>query len=646
MKRLFQYMLIVLVLLFLMKPLHIKAATPLPNDELLTEVQIKNKTFQQQYEFLLSNIEATNEYYFNNSSLTDFGKLIYRETLNYFMNLDINNYKQPVEFNLESSDEVIIAEGSKGVIAFLSDYKVFYWYTGAFHIEIRTIGTKQEITITLELLDVYEEVDNSFQEDLEELLINREIIKTAFLQEKSTYHQIKVIHDWLVNNNKYTKVDDTSHSPVGALVSKYSPVCEAYAEAFLVLANYLNLEAVYATGLGTNNTGDPAELHAWNYIKILNTWYFVDVTWDDPISSSGDILSHDYFLKVKPSSHSQAEDGVMPTPFTTEDYPTTSLAEFEVEGNDYYYFKDGNPVKGYDNVKIKGNLLGSVKVTYYNQAGNKLASEPTDFGIYYIIFEAEGALSGYGSFKVYFEIVEQMFKVTFYDYLGNVLKTQYVKENKGATAPEALRNGYKHLGWNQEFDNVESDLEINPIYEEITIVFKDLEGNNLEITLTEITAQAIIDTDYERNEEGFIFIGWQHNEKPIDPEQLLTDHLELTPLIEEVKINVKGGTLENDKIVILDKHYGKEEITLVSENQFIVSQKRTQELDDNLEYQIEVVVGSKYSSDTETIVITLRQTKYMLFGIPQSQLILYGVIGLVVLIIAGVGISLFIKKRD
>ena len=40
-----------------------------------------------------------------------------------------------------------------------------------------------------------------------------------------------------------------------------------------------------------------SENHIWNLVKLDNEWYHLDLTWDDPVTSTGeDVLEYDYFL--------------------------------------------------------------------------------------------------------------------------------------------------------------------------------------------------------------------------------------------------------------------------------------------------------------------------------------------------------------
>ena len=60
------------------------------------------------------------------------------------------------------------------------------------------------------------------------------------------------------------------------------------------------------------------------------------------------------------------------------------------------------------------------------------------------------------------------YTVEFYDYAGNILSTQKIKQNSKAVAPDVpTREGYKFIGWDQSFDQVNANLEVFPIYEKI-----------------------------------------------------------------------------------------------------------------------------------------------------------------------------------
>lgn len=108
----------------------------------------------------------------------------------------------------------------------------------------------------------------------------------------NNYDKIKAFHDYLINYCTYKDTGDRSHSAVGALIDGQA-VCEGYTEAFDLLCYLSGIECIEIDGTAQNNTMSGP--HAWNKVKLDNIWYNVDVTWDDPISSSP-MLRYDYFL--------------------------------------------------------------------------------------------------------------------------------------------------------------------------------------------------------------------------------------------------------------------------------------------------------------------------------------------------------------
>ncbi len=111
--------------------------------------------------------------------------------------------------------------------------------------------------------------------------------------------KVKTIHDYIINNAKYAFEEDGitpddssySHNILGIIKNKKG-VCESYAELFQLLLLDNGINCIRVTGYGNS------EQHAWNYASVDGDWYAFDVTWDDPVASSGsDTLIYDYFGK-------------------------------------------------------------------------------------------------------------------------------------------------------------------------------------------------------------------------------------------------------------------------------------------------------------------------------------------------------------
>lgn len=105
--------------------------------------------------------------------------------------------------------------------------------------------------------------------------------------------KIKVIHDYIINNTKYdiNRSDNKitiyrSNTAYGALIEHYA-ICGGYADSMKLFLDKFNIV----------NYKISSENHIWNLVKLDNKWYHLDLTWDDPVTSTGeDVLEYDYFL--------------------------------------------------------------------------------------------------------------------------------------------------------------------------------------------------------------------------------------------------------------------------------------------------------------------------------------------------------------
>ncbi len=118
---------------------------------------------------------------------------------------------------------------------------------------------------------------------------------------QNAYENIKMVHDYLVNNLEYDTSISKPHiyTIYGALVNRVC-VCEGYARAFKYIMDELKIPCVLVIGKGTNSQGQ-TENHAWNYVQLNGKWYAIDTTWDDPVIYGNGKISREskykYFLK-------------------------------------------------------------------------------------------------------------------------------------------------------------------------------------------------------------------------------------------------------------------------------------------------------------------------------------------------------------
>jgi len=116
------------------------------------------------------------------------------------------------------------------------------------------------------------------------------ILKSLNLTGASDYIKVKKIHDYVINHAKYDTTNQLS-SAYDLLVKK-TAVCEGYT----LTAYRLFVDAGLESKIISGKANEVA--HAWNLVKIDDKWYNIDLTWDDPITNTGEqVLRYNYFLK-------------------------------------------------------------------------------------------------------------------------------------------------------------------------------------------------------------------------------------------------------------------------------------------------------------------------------------------------------------
>ena len=112
----------------------------------------------------------------------------------------------------------------------------------------------------------------------------------------SDVDKVKAVHDYLVLNTAYDYANQQkktipadSYTAHGALLGGIA-VCDGYTKAAQLLLNKLGVENHYVVG----NTADG--LHSWNQVKLNGNYYFVDVTWNDPVPNKAGTIAYEYFL--------------------------------------------------------------------------------------------------------------------------------------------------------------------------------------------------------------------------------------------------------------------------------------------------------------------------------------------------------------
>lgn len=121
-------------------------------------------------------------------------------------------------------------------------------------------------------------------------------IKENINSSMSDREKIKSFHDFIINNTKY---DSNYHADTDKNTYPTSPY-NAYGVLFenkAICGGYSDVMAIYLDKIGIKNYKIASKEHIWNYVYVDGNWYHLDLTWDDPVTNTGeDILIYDFFL--------------------------------------------------------------------------------------------------------------------------------------------------------------------------------------------------------------------------------------------------------------------------------------------------------------------------------------------------------------
>lgn len=121
----------------------------------------------------------------------------------------------------------------------------------------------------------------------------KEIEKKIWNKDMNNEDKIKEAHNYIINNSKYDKnrsdnnvVEYKSDTAYGTLLEGYS-LCGGYTDTMELFLEDMKVKSYKVS----------SENHVWNAVNLNNTWYHLDLTWDDPITTDGsDILEYNFFL--------------------------------------------------------------------------------------------------------------------------------------------------------------------------------------------------------------------------------------------------------------------------------------------------------------------------------------------------------------
>ena len=174
--------------------------------------------------------------------------------------IDLSGYKAP---------PIVLATAWK---IFIESNPAYYWLSN--HILIQKNKLYFSIDEAYATYEARRQCDEAIAEMAQEAL--------SLISDTDSDLEIAIkLHDYLTEKMTYAYVEGTrisedsiwAHNIVGSAMYGKG-VCEAYTKSYLYLCTLGGLECLFVSGFA-------GEAHAWNYVKLHDEWYAVDVTWDD-----------------------------------------------------------------------------------------------------------------------------------------------------------------------------------------------------------------------------------------------------------------------------------------------------------------------------------------------------------------------------
>ena len=129
-----------------------------------------------------------------------------------------------------------------------------------------------------------------------------ELMHETCLPGMPAWVKVLSVHDHMATMISYDQTQKQNDA-FEALIN-HSSACEGYARLFMDVMNRQGIPCQIAV---CDDAGNGIG-HAWNMVQLENSWYHVDVTWDDPVPDIYGRSMHTHFLK-NDGQYNTAENG-------------------------------------------------------------------------------------------------------------------------------------------------------------------------------------------------------------------------------------------------------------------------------------------------------------------------------------------------
>ena len=185
-------------------------------------------------------------------------------------------------------DEVEVLANDQDMLSHINNY--VHPFNGFNHIETQ-YDSLGKVNIHIEKSYSESEIDD-VEREVERL--SSELIVAG----DTDINNIRRIHDYIIDHSVYdsnrSDYNDTTYRSDIA----YGPLLQGYG----ICGGYTDAMELFLEELGIESYKISSEQHVWNAIYLDGEWYHLDLTWDDPVTSTGEnLIEHNFFLIDTPT---------------------------------------------------------------------------------------------------------------------------------------------------------------------------------------------------------------------------------------------------------------------------------------------------------------------------------------------------------
>ncbi len=186
-------------------------------------------------------------------------------------------------------------------------------------------------------------LEKEAQSTISQLAKEAKSYASSYYPDDPDYGVARFVDEWLCENNYYEmkgtkpkkfgkkRVYWNCHNSYGCLMEGYG-VCESYARAASRILDEAGVTNLFVIGEGGDYSGTGG--HAWNYIRLNDSWYLFDATWDDEDYG----CSYEFFLIGTNTESSIGSihnaNGAVFYNIPDLDYPTLSRTPYKNDNED------------------------------------------------------------------------------------------------------------------------------------------------------------------------------------------------------------------------------------------------------------------------------------------------------------------------